>query len=388
MNPANPKLRIDEHPFYIGPITPENNLNVPMSLPFYLGVHPKYAIPVLILTDQIYAALQKAYSYGSMLSTPLGESALSENRMLEMLKNLLSLFAGNVKNLSFLEVGCGSCTLLNELKKKGAKVIGVEIGPQGQEGAKRYGLQVIDKPFKPGVVQEKVDCVFSYGCLEHIVELEDFFLASRDCLKENGLFFHCIPNSELHFNLGSRNHLVHEHVNYFTPNNAVRLFNSQGFCSTQFYKSNAGNELYIWGYKNGAKLSWPGDRIEVVMEESKQLEEYSNKLVMTTTRIVGELERMQSSGLSMGFYAGGFEYSIFLKNVDKIRYFDGDPYKQGKVWLRDLSCIESPQVLEKWPVENLIICKNHYFESIVRHLVEEINISKNIKLQKLYDLGI
>jgi len=386
---TNPILRIDSHPFFIGPISLENDIDVPSYLPFFLDVHPKYAIPALILTDEIRKALSDAYSHGSMLSTPLGESALSEDRMFEMMDNLLRLFDGDVKNLNFLEIGCGTGALLNELKKRGANVMGVEIGPQGQDGANKFGFQVVDKPFVHGLITEKFDCIFSYGCLEHMFNLEEFFLASRDCLKEHGLFFHSVPNSEFHFKLGSLGHLAHEHVYYFTRQNGVLLFDSQGFRAAQACTSNAGNELFIWGYYDKfATPAWPGERTEVILEESEKLKKYSNKLVSTTNRIVTALKNMQSNNQSVGFYAGGFEYSRWLKDIDKIRYFDGDPYKHGKTWLQGLPCIESPQVLEKWPIDNLIICKDHYFEAIVQYLVEDINIPNNIKIHKLGDLAL
>ena len=92
MYAIDPILKNDLHPFYIGPISPESKLNTPTSIPFYLGIHPKYAIPVLILTDEIQIALSNAYSFGSMLSTPLGDSSLSNIRMFEIFNISLTLF--------------------------------------------------------------------------------------------------------------------------------------------------------------------------------------------------------------------------------------------------------------------------------------------------------
>lgn len=388
MRKIKPILKIESHPFYLGPISPGININAPSSFPFYLGVHPKFAIPVLILTDEIRMALSNAYSLGSMLSTPLGKSSLSNERMFEVLNKLLSLFGGNVTNVKFLEIGCGTGALLNELQMRGAKVMGVEIGPQGQEGAKKHGFKVVDKPLESGIIKEQFDCIYSYACIEHITELEKFFSVSINLLKENGLFFHVVPNSEYQFNLGYLDHLVHEHVNYFTPKNGVRLFNCLGFRSAQACTTKAGNELFLWGYYDRtATLTWPGENIQFIDEESEKLKEYSNKLIKSTKRIVSALEKMQSKNQSIGFYAGGFEYSIFLKVLSNIRYFDGDSYKHGMSWLPGLPSIESPLALKKNPVDNLIICKDHYFDAIIKHLVEKINIPDNIQIYKLYDLA-
>ena len=389
MYPGNPILTIGSHPVFIGPISAENDIDIPSCLPFSLSVHPKYAIPSLILTDETRKALSDAYSYGSMLSTPLGESSLSKDRMFETMDTLLRLFDGDIKNVSFLEIGCGTGALLNELKRRGANVMGVEIGPQGEEGANKFGLHVVNKPFVPGLVKEKVDCIYSYGCLEHMVNLEDFFLASRECLKENGLFFHSIPNSEPHFRLGCLSHLAHEHVNYFSRQNGVRLFDSQGFCSAQASTTQAENELYIWGYLDkSATPIWPGEQTGVNLEEVEKLKEYSNRLGATTNKILGVIRKLDANNQSIGFYAGGFEYSILLRDIDKIRYFDGDSYKHGKKWIQGLPCIEPPQALKEMAVDNLVICKDHYYDAIVKYLVEDINIPDNIKIHKLGDLGL
>lgn len=382
-----PILKIESYPFFVGPISPGTVLNLPAALPFYLGIHPEYAVPVLILTDDIRKALADAYSFGSMLSTPLGESSLSKGRMYEVLDKLLSLFDGKVENIKFLEIGCGNGALLNELKMKGAEVTGIEIGPQGQAAAKKYGIQVVNKPLAPGNFMEKFDCIFSYGCVEHIIELKEFFIASRENLKEGGLFFHSVPNSEVYFNSGVLDHLAHEHVNYFTRENGIRLFNSQGYRNARACTSNTGNELFLWGfYDNTAALTSPGESGRFVLEESEKLKEYSNKLNKNTKRIVTALKEMQSKNQYIGFYAGGDKYGILLKDIDNIRYFDGDSYKHGKSWLQGLPCIESPLALKTMPVDNLIICKEHYYDAIVNYLVKEINIPDKIKTHKLSEL--
>jgi SAM-dependent methyltransferase len=382
-----PILKLEEYPFFIGPVMPGVKVDVPASLPFCLEIHPKYAVPCLVMTDEIRRALASAYSFGSMASTPLGESPLSIERMNEVLEKLLSLFGGDVENAKFLEIGCGSGALLNKFKERGAKVMGIEIGPQGQEGAKKYGFEVIDKPLMSGLLKEKFDCIYSYGCLEHIIDLDEIFMGTRECLEENGLFFHVVPNSELYFASGSLDHLAHEHVNYFTAENGVRLFDSQGFCPAEAATSKAGNELFLFGrYDSRAELIWPGDYTRHIPEEIEKLKEYTDKAIINRKRIMAALKKMQSRGQSIGFYAGGYEYGILLDDKN-IRYFDGDVYKHGKSWLVGLSHIESPLALRTQPVDNLVVCKGHYFNSIVRYLKEEINIPDSIKIHELDSLG-
>lgn len=381
---SEPILKLESHPFFVGPVPPTYHERY-LSFPFYVGINSKYAIPTQIVTDEILHALEKAYSLGSMLSIPLGHSPLSSVCMSEVLSVMLLHFRGDVKHAKFLEIGCGSGDLLNELKIRGASVMGIEIGPQGREGAKKYGFPVIEKPFTPDLIHEKFDCIFSYGCLEHVIDLEEVFIAGRECLKEGGLFFHVVPNGGQFFDQATFDNLYHEHINYFTCENGVRLFESQGFLQAQGYTSDIGNELFLWGFfDERARLRWPGDDHDVIVEESEALARYTQILFKKTARITTLLKRILSAGESVGLYAGGFEYGVLLGNSSLIRYFDGDSYKHGMAWLSGLPLIESPYELKSRPVDHLVICKSHFYNSIVNYLSKEIKIPQSIKT---YDLG-
>lgn len=362
-------LRIPSHPFYTGCVNPEDINELPLSLPFNLAIDPKYAIPRVVMNDEIRAALNIAYSNGSMASTPLGESSLAVERMNEVFEKLLFLFNDDVKGKRFLEIGCGNGGLLNQLKLKGAIVTGLEIGPQAEVVADRYGIRVTREPLTISTFDEKFDCLYSYGCLEHIENLDDFFAASRGCLNESGLFFHSVPNSALSFEKTHLDHLLHEHVNYFTPSNGVALLNAQGFCKANSSLTSAGNELMIWGFHHEITPRWPLERIS---EEKVLLKDYVQKLENKIKYTLNSLGGLIASGFSIGFYAGGFEYGFFLAS-EKIRYFDGDTYKHGKQWLPGLPVIESPKALTLKPVDRLIICKPHYF-GVIKNALELIGV--------------
>ena len=60
--------------------------NIPTSLPLKLEFIQSTLIPRLILNDEIKTALDNLYKLGSFVSTPLGESDLSSERMNQFLK--------------------------------------------------------------------------------------------------------------------------------------------------------------------------------------------------------------------------------------------------------------------------------------------------------------
>ena len=126
-----PILRL-KNLFFIGPLDVADKPNISKYLDFNLKVDSKTGIIVQIITPDILCALENAYKFGGMASTHLGESKLATGRMNEFIRHFLNLFNGDIKGKEVLEIGCGNGVLLNEIKKLGAKVTGLEIGPQSK----------------------------------------------------------------------------------------------------------------------------------------------------------------------------------------------------------------------------------------------------------------
>ncbi len=363
MTSLEPILTLPKHPFYCG-LNVEDDSDLPATLPFSLAVHPRYAIPRLVLTDEIRAVLNRAYALGSMCSTPLGESALASNRMLEFEGHLLAA-VGSLTNKTVLEIGCGNGGLLNELRNHGATVTGLEIGPQADVVRQRYGIPVLAEPLRVSSPVGRFDVILSYGCLEHIEDLESFFAASRAHLNSGGLFFHCVPNAAPAFERGDLEHLHHEHVNYFSTENALALFDAQGFGNGGTAVNAAGNELMVWGWFDpGRQAFWPEQR---VAREIEVLAAHVARLRATERSTLAALSEWIAAGLRIGFYAGGYVYGYAL-NDEGVRYFDADSYKHGKRWLPSLPPIEPPAALEANPVDRIVVCKPHYMAAITATL--------------------
>jgi len=370
MEKMDPLLSLEKHCFYVG--TQSHETSLPAALPFHLGIHPRYAIPRLLMNPAISSALDLAYSLGSMASTPLGESPLASIRMNEMIDGLTKTLGKSIENCNLLEIGAGSGGLMVALKDKGASVTGVEIGPQGRIAAKKHGLKIVDAPFTSNLFNERFDVIYSYGCLEHLSDLDTFFAACRVSLKEGGLMFHSVPNSEYYFETGSLDHLAHEHLNYFSKENGVRLFEAQGFMSAGAKFTRAGNEMMLWGILNSShQPHWP---VDAVAFEKERLDGYAKLLYERMDRVQHNLTTLFASGESVGFYAGGYEYGVRMRE-HKPRYFDGDAYVHGKTWLAGLPPIEPPEAMLDNPVDHLVIFKPHYFNDIVSAL-QAMNITK------------
>ncbi|MBN07643.1 MAG: hypothetical protein CMM45_07420 [Rhodospirillaceae bacterium] len=380
-------LNLENFPFFVGVVDPNTATELPSKLPFALLIDPKLAVPRLNLTPQIMDALDKAYGASSMLSTPLGESDLANYRMIEMLEKLKSIYGDDFKAKSFLEIGCGNGLLLNAVKQLGALVSGCEVGPQGKTASEKYDFQVVEPPLKASQFDAKFDCIFSYGCLEHVVDLEELFKSCRDILNEGGLFFHCVPNMDSSYTSKRLDELCHEHINYFTPRNSTRLLSCQGFSSVDSHLTTAGNEFFFWGYRDASKpLSWPGETETVLETETRKLTEFSYAIKSEVNHLSSSLERIYQRDESIGFYGGGVSLALLMPSIENVRFYDGDTSKHGKCWLNTLPPIQSPRDLKSDPVDNLIICPEHHYSKIINYLTNDIDIPESIKIIKLSEI--
>ncbi|MDA9337457.1 class I SAM-dependent methyltransferase, partial [Planktomarina temperata] len=129
------------------------------NLPFKLYLDKEYLIPRLHVTNEIETAIKESYANSSMLSTPLGTSSLSNDRLNEVLTTLKIKARDGFINKNFVEIGSGTGHLLFEVKKLGAVVTGFEIGPQAEKYSNEFGIDVINDYFKSSHLDKKVDCI-------------------------------------------------------------------------------------------------------------------------------------------------------------------------------------------------------------------------------------
>lgn len=364
-------LRFDRFPFFIGVLSGAGASDIPPYLPFALSVDARLALPRLEMEPVIADALDRAYTIGSLVSTPLGQSQLAQRRMAEMVADL-DAAAGGVGGKRVLEIGCGYGDLLAQLRTRGAVVAGVEIGPQGREAERRFGFPVAAEPLRPDLFSERFDIIFSYGCLEHIAGIADLFDTAFDMLAPGGLFFHSVPNADQGFAALDPNFLLHEHVNYFSAASAERLLRCRGFAEVGSRPSAAGNELRFWGKRPEAPAArtWPGEDAGALAAERAALQAYAVRLRGSLDREIAAIRARLDRGERVGFYAGGFVIAALGEFGEAVQFFDGDDAKAGTRWLDGLAPIRPASDLPSAGLDCLVVFASHHFPAIARSLAE------------------
>ena len=96
----------------------------------------------------------------------------------------LSQWGPNTKNI--LEVGCGGCTILSQLKDKGYEVLGVDPSPIAKRDGEKKGIRIINEFFPSPLYKDEVDLIFHCDVLEHVSDPVQFLYNQKKQLSENG----------------------------------------------------------------------------------------------------------------------------------------------------------------------------------------------------------
>jgi 2-polyprenyl-3-methyl-5-hydroxy-6-metoxy-1,4-benzoquinol methylase len=387
MTDVSDYFEIDKFPFFVGMREMGETLQLPRTMPLRLRIDPDLAIPRVLITPKIKAELEKAYGIGSLLSTPLGQSSLAQDRMDEMTDGLRGAAGRDFAGLRFLEIGCGYGDLLNAIRCLGGDVVGAEIGPQGDEARKRFGIQIVNGPLRADLFEQKFDCIYSYGCLEHILELEEFFDTCRSLLSDGGLFFHSVPNTDATYASARIGDLCHEHISYFTAENGERLLRQEGFRDIGTKPTKAGNELHLFGtLDQNLSRSRPVGDARVVAAEKAKFKSFWDRALADCDRQVTFVRDEIASGRTVGFYAGGHIVAAQLETLDQVRFFDGDAKKHGKCWLEGFPPVGDPLELREDPIDTIIVCPDHYFDPISAYLRDDVGLTASTRLLKLTEI--
>ena len=131
------------------------------------------------------------------------------------------------EQLSVLDVGCHAGSVLNQFKKRGWDVVGVDPNPRSQYGEKWFGIKVHQTLFKAGMFPENsFNGILHSHTLEHVREPRKYLEEFYKILKPGGWVFIEVPNETRE---KIRTKKVIPHLYFFSPKTLANLGNSVGF---------------------------------------------------------------------------------------------------------------------------------------------------------------
>lgn len=101
-----------------------------------------------------------------------------------------------LKDTNLYEVGCAFGFFLNQAKKRGMKVSGVEISKFAAGIArKKFKLDVTTESFLKMSLVKKYDVIVMFTTLEHLTDPTGYLVKASKLLNKNGLLFLSVPDA-------------------------------------------------------------------------------------------------------------------------------------------------------------------------------------------------
>jgi len=309
-------------PFHIGVMDTPSNGALPDSLPFAVGIHPETGLLVQMPNRYVAECLETAYHRGSIIGTPMAEDGFGRRYTEDFLDFIMHcLGKSNLNNSRLLEIGCGTGYLLHRFQRLGADVIGIEPGSEGQAGAKRYGVKILQDVF-PGsniaIESRYYDIIVHYAVLEHVADPLEFLKIQSHCLKDEGLIFVAVPNCQDYIDTGDISMFVHEHWSYFTPSSLNALASMAGLKLLRSEPSKYGNLVYAM-LGRGEVAS----RLSPTSFES--LSTFAGRVHRNIERAGQRLEKMAGNPLGIFVPARAINLLTVVQTSGLYRFFDDDP---------------------------------------------------------------
>ena len=136
-------------------------------------------------------------------------------------------------NLELLDIGCGNGHFLHACQKAGWKISGMELDPVTAARAETMlGIDIYSS-IKNIPKSEKFNLISLWHVLEHVYELEEYFMFFKSRIAKEGVLLLALPNSKSfdahHFKEYWAAYDVPRHVYHFEPSTIASLAKKHGF---------------------------------------------------------------------------------------------------------------------------------------------------------------
>jgi SAM-dependent methyltransferase len=167
-------------------------------------------------------------------------ATLSENA--DIIESIAQAAGGSVRGLRWLDVGCGTGTLLEQARERGADVFGFDSSSYALASCERKGLPLLSR-IDLGAGAGTFDIVSAIEVIEHVPDPLAFLLSLKAHVRSGGVLFVRTGNWNLVRRLPGTPYLMPEgHIQYFTPSVMRRLFARAGL-----HESRAFNRTwFLW----------------------------------------------------------------------------------------------------------------------------------------------
>ena len=148
-----------------------------------------------------------------------------------MLKKKVNLISSYVEKGTLLDIGAGTGDFLNQAKKSGWEVTGIEPSAAARKRAFEKGINLFEEEAEVG--ERKFDVITMWHVLEHVPDVEKQIEWIKNHLSTDGVLIVAVPNFNSYDAKYYKNFWaawdVPRHLHHFSSKSIKTLFEKNGF---------------------------------------------------------------------------------------------------------------------------------------------------------------
>ena len=301
---------------------------------------------------------------------------------LNYINEMLQTFGKNVN--SILEVGCGGCTILSQLKNQGYETIGIDPSPIALKDGAKKGINVINEFFPTPKFTEKVDLIMHSDVIEHVSDPVDFLIEQRKQLTQNGLIIISLPDANEGVAKGELSMAIHQHLNYFDFESLKNTLEATGLSVLSIVTAKYGGSLYCCAQNTPKNNFTP-------FEGKNKIKFFNNKIYKNIKQIGDKIKSLiDDDSKSVGFYVPlrALPYIAAINKFNGFRFFDDTHHWYNRAFDGVEVYVENFNDLKNKPVSDLFIMSLTFGDVIKRKIesqkigVENILLLKDLLTEK------
>jgi 2-polyprenyl-3-methyl-5-hydroxy-6-metoxy-1,4-benzoquinol methylase len=293
---------------------------------------------------------------------------------MDFIQRSLSTWGQEFKNI--LEVGCGGCTILSQLKDKGYDVIGVDPSPIAKRDGEKKGIRVINEFFPSPLYTDDVDMIFHCDVLEHVSDPVKFLSDQRKQLSENGVIIISLPDCNEGIEKGEISMTMHQHLNYFDNEGLKNTVEAAGLKVLTIEVAKYGGSLYCCAINQK-------ENTYVKKSGRAKFEKFSSIIDSNIKKIIEKIAPvLNDPAKTVGFYVPlrTLPYVSILGKYEGYRFFDDTHHWYNRAFDGLEVYIENFGDLKNKPVTDLFIMSLTFGDVIKKKVQEQLPGIKNVKV--------
>ena len=297
--------------------------------------------------------------------------------------SFLKKVIGPMSGRKIVDVGCGGCLVLENLKKEGAKVLGVDPSPIAKEAAARKNIELMNSYFKKGMLTGfNADAIIQMDVMEHVIDPVTLLQAETMALGPDGVIVINVPNCESSLERGDISMAIHQHVNMFSRHSLATVVEAAGLYVAEMECSKFGSALFCVATANKSKRKYrPID----FSTSATSWEDFFKKSQERIKKFKSFYDRNLIEDVGYFIFQRALPYLSAIGQEPTGRMFDNNTLWHGQFLDGVPSPVENQQDLMNRPTKSLLIFSLSFGDQIKSEIQKSNKITKIYTQSDVYD---